>query len=143
MDQPTVAIEDLFRRYALATASLDLDFFASAYGESFMFASPAHAQAVKRDDFLKVIPKRSAFFRSVGLVATELAGLQTTQLDDDHILVRTRWTMRYEKERQVTDETAATYVVRRVGNAWHIVFQLDHQDLSKRVQDLGLAPAAS
>ena len=69
MTEATKAIQDFFDAYAKATASLDLAFLESAYGDPFMFAYPGGVQAVKRDDFLKVVPKRGAFFRAAGLVA--------------------------------------------------------------------------
>jgi hypothetical protein len=40
-------------------------FLGSAYGNAFVFAGPGGVQAVKRDDFLKMVPKRAAFFRSL------------------------------------------------------------------------------
>jgi hypothetical protein len=41
----------------------------------------------------------------------------------------------------ITDDISATYVLFQQKNILQIVFQLDHQDLAKRVQELGLLPA--
>lgn len=38
-------------------------------------------------------------------------------------------------------ENSATYLLFQQGDALRIVFQLDHQALMQRVQDLGLLPA--
>ena len=137
------AAREFFDGYARATASLDLAWLASAYGETFMFASPGGVQAVKRDDFLKVIPKRGAFFRAAGLVSTEVKRLEETRLDEKHTMVRAHWSLRFAKEpgAQLVEEIAATYILRRQEEAWQIVFQLDHQDLTKRIQELGLISA--
>lgn len=143
MTEASGSIEEFFAAYEKATAPLDLAFLGAAYADTFMFAGPGGVQAVKRDDFLKVIPKRSAFFKAAGLSATELRKLEETGLDGQHTMVRTSWSMRFEKNAggPVTIETAATYVLRR-GASWQIVFQLDHQDLTKRARELGLLPSS-
>src|SRR4030095_6946613 len=76
------AIREFFEAYAKATKSLDLAFLGSAYGDPFMFAGPGGVQAVKRDDFLKVIPKRGAFFKAAGLMTTEVRRLEEIRLDE-------------------------------------------------------------
>jgi ketosteroid isomerase-like protein len=136
------AIREFFEAYAKATKSLDLAFLGSAYGDTFMFAGPGGVQAVKRDDFLKVIPKRGAFFKAAGLMTTEVRRLEEIRLDETHTMVRSYWSMRFEKGsgHPIIEEIAATYILRREQEAWRIVFQLDHQDLTKRVQELGLVP---
>ena len=133
------AIRDFFDAYARATGSLDVTWLGSAYGETFMFAGPGGVQSVKREDFLKVVPKRGAFFRSAGLVASEVHRLEETRLDQKHTMVQAHWTLRFQKNAGiVVEEIAATYVLRWQEDAWQIVFQLDHQDLTKRIQELGL-----
>ena len=142
MTQPSDAVREFFHEYARATGSLDLAWLSSAYGDTFMFASPGGVQAVKREDFLKVIPKRGAFFRAAGLVSSEVKKLEETRLDERHMMVRAAWALLFEKEpgAQIVEEIAATYVLRQQEEAWQIVFQLDHQDLTKRIQELGLIP---
>jgi hypothetical protein len=136
-------VRAFFDAYALATASLAPQFLEAAYAESFMFVGPAGAMAVRRDDFLKIVPRRKAFFTAAGLAATEIAGLDETVLDAGHLLVKAHWTFRFEKEagQPILEPGAATYVLRRQEDGrLSIVFQLDHQDLTKRVQELGLLP---
>ena len=142
MSEASSAVRALFEAYARATASADPAFFAIAYGETFMFAGPATVQAVKRDDFLKVIPKRREFFAAVGLTATEVSSIDETPLDEHHLLVRVGWTFRFERRpaQTVVEKGAATYVLRQQDGGLRIVFQLDHQDLTRRVQELGLLP---
>ena len=144
MAEASKAIREFFDAYAKATGSLDLAFLGSAYGDTFMFAGPGGVQVVKRDDFLKVVPKREAFFRAAGLVASEVRRLEETRLDEKHTMVQAHWAMRFEKDagRPIMDESAATYVLRRQEDSLQIVFQLDHQDLAKRVHELGLLPAS-
>jgi len=143
MPEARESIREFFDAYATATRSLDLAFLESAYGDSFMFAYPGGVHAVKRDDFLKVVPKRGAFFKTAGLVRSEVSAVEEMRLDEKHTLVQTRWSLRFEKDpaSPIVEETAATYVLRQHQGAWQIVFQLDHQDLTQRVQELGLLPS--
>jgi hypothetical protein len=145
MAEASDPVRRFFNDYAKAIDPMDLAFLGSAYGESFLFAGPSGTQTVKRDDFLKVLPKRQAFFATVGLTSTIVESLEETRLDDNYVMVKARWRMRFEKggERPVLDESSATYVLRREQHSMHIVFQLDHQDLAQRVRDLGLLPAAT
>lgn len=140
MADTSKAITEFFEAYAKATESLDLAFFGSAYSDAFMFAGPDGVRVVKRDDFLRVIPKRKEFFKAAGLIASEVGRLEETRLDEKHTIVRVHWTMRFEKNpgQPIVDESAATYLLRQEEEAVQIVFQLDHQDLAKRVQELGL-----
>src|SRR6185295_13018636 len=90
-------MREFFDAYARAADSVDLTFFESAYAETFMFAGPAGVQAVKRDDFLKVLPRRKAFFASIGLTGTQVSRLDETMLDELHTMVRVQWALRFEK----------------------------------------------
>jgi hypothetical protein len=121
MTEASKATREFFDAYAKATVSLDLAFPWTAYGDTFMFAGPGGVQAVKRDDFLKVIPKRGAFFRAAGLVASEVRRLEEMRLDDKHTMVQAQWELRFEKEpgRPIIDESAATYVLRRQEDSQH------------------------
>ena len=136
-------MREFFDAYARAADSVDLAFFESAYAETFMFAGPAGVQAVKRDDFLKVLPRRKAFFASIGLTGTQVSRLEETTLDELHTMVRVQWALRFEKAPRppIVDQSSATYVLRRNEPSAQIVFQIDHQDLARRAQELGLIPA--
>ena len=138
-------VRAFFDDYQRAVDGLDDEFFGSAYAETFMFAGPAGAQSVKRDDFLKVLPKRAGFFEAVGLKSTKLEALEATRLDDYYLMARATWNMRYEQdpERPIDDETSATYLLLEHDDSLRIVFQLDHQDLMQRVKELGLVPVSA
>jgi hypothetical protein len=131
-------IGKFFEAYARATASVDTDFLGSAYAEQFMFAGPNGVQSIKREDFLKIVPKRKAFMTGLGLKSSELRRAEETVLDEHYIQVKAYWAFTFEKEpgRSIVDEGAATYILRREGGGLQIVFQLDHQDLTKRAQSL-------
>ncbi len=132
-----------FEDYERGVNAHDNELLASRYGESFLFAGPQGAQSVKKDDFLKMLPKRQEFFKAVGLTSSKIQSLEETRLDDNYVLIKAYWNMRFEKEpgRPLENETSATYILHRQEDSLRIVCQIDHQDLMKRVQDLGLLPA--
>ena len=134
------SVRAFFDAYEKATNGFNIEIISTLYAETFLFGTSQGAQAVKKDDFLKVLPKRSGFFSAIGLKSTELVSLEETKLDDDYMMVRARWRMRYEKagKEPIADESAATYVLFTRGHSLQIVMQIDHQDLMKRVQELGL-----
>jgi hypothetical protein len=139
-DEP---IQKFFEDYETAIRTSDPVLMAALYAESFTFAGPQGAQAVKKEDFLKVLPRREGFFKALGLKSTTLRSLEETRLDEAYRLVRVVWTMRFEKEpgKPLFDDNSATYVLVLRDQSAQIVFQLDHQDLMKRAQELGLVPA--
>lgn len=57
-------------------------------------------------------------------------------------MVKAHWQMRFEKDQEqvIVDEISATYILYQQEDLLRIVFQLDHQDLIKRGQELGLLP---
>lgn len=142
MNQVSDLIQKFFEDYERGGSTLEPELPAALYGDPFMFAGPQGVQAVKKEDFLKMLPKRAGFFKSVGLVSSEIQALEETQLDDHYIMVKADWAMRFEKEpaQPIVVQIAATYILFQQEDSLRIVFQLDHQDLMKRVQELGLWP---
>ena len=142
MNQVSDIVRKFFEDYERDSNAPDPELIVSQYSDSFLFASPQGVQAVKRDDFLKMLPKREGFFKTVGLTSSKIQSLEETRLDDNYVLVKVSWNMRFEKDREqpIVDEISATYILYQQEGLLWIVFQLDHQDLMKRVQDLGLLP---
>ena len=87
-----------------------------------------------------MLPKRRGFFSTVGLRKTEVASLEETKLDDNYRMVKVGWLMHYEQaaKEPIADENSATYILFSGGHSLQIVMQIDHQDLMKRVRELGL-----
>jgi ketosteroid isomerase-like protein len=143
MKQVSDIIRKFFEDYEKGVNAPDNELLASRYGDSFMFASPQGAQSVKKDDFLKALPKRQEFFKAVGLKSSKIQSLEETRLGDNDVLIKAYWIMRFEKEpgRPIEDKTSATYILHQQEHSLRIVCQIDHQDLMKRAQDLGLLPA--
>jgi hypothetical protein len=133
-------VKSFFSRYESANAIFDVEQLAACYADVFMFGGPAGVQCVKKEDFLKVLPRRKDFFRSRGLVSSIIDSLSASPLDPKYTLVKVVWKMRFDRSASepVDIQNAASYVLSEANDGFQIVFQLDHQDLSKRVQDLGL-----
>jgi hypothetical protein len=115
-------------------------FFDQQYGESFVFAGPQGAQAVKRDDLVKALPKRQSFFKSAGLRSSSVVGLEEASVDDRCVLVKAQWRLQFGSATAPVSalDVFSTYLLQQQPDGLRIVFQLDHDDLTKRVQELGL-----
>jgi hypothetical protein len=140
MEQASDMVREFFEDYERGINASDLERIGSKYNEYFIFTGPRGPQVIKRDDLLEVLPRRQEFFKTVGLTSSKVRSLEETRLDDNHVMVKAYSSMKFEEfpGRAIVDETSATYVLYRQGDLLRIVFQLDHQDLMKRVQDLGL-----
>ncbi len=133
-------LRQFFEAYEKANAEFDVPKLATLYAEVFMFGKPQGVQAVKKADFVKVLPKRKEFFKTVGLVSSTVSSLEVSSLDSNYAMAKVAWNMRFERSPGVfiESENSTTYILVAASESFEIVFQLDHQDLMKKVQDLGL-----
>ncbi len=131
-------VKEFFVAYEQANAEFSIEKLAAAYADVFMFAGPQGVQSLKKDDFVRVLPKRKEFFRAAGLAASKLESLESSLLDSKHVLAKTIWNMCFERsgKEPVESRNGSTYILRANGDSFQIVFQLDHQDLTKRVTEL-------
>ena len=134
-------IVDFFERFEKAINNGGVSEITNLYADSFLFGIGENVQAIKKEDFLKVLPKREGFFATVGLKKTSLTSVEEEgKLGENYSCVKTSWKMEYAKEGRpvIEDTTFATYILLKKNELYQIVFQLDHQDLMSRVQTLGL-----
>lgn len=133
-------VESFFTGYEKANAMFDVNQIAACYADAFMFGGPEGVQSVKKEDFLKVLPRRKEFFRSRGLVSSSMVSLESSTLDSKYTLVSVIWNMRFDRDASepIYSQNAASYILSRTDGRFQIVFQIDHQDLGKKVQELGL-----
>jgi ketosteroid isomerase-like protein len=130
MDQLVQAFCEAFED---ANSRSDVAAIGGLYAETFLFAGPHGAQAVKKEDFLKVIPRMKAHFASLGLSGTHLASVEASNLDPRYALAKVRWTMTLDRRTSVPRnfDVFATYLLMRGDEGQlSIVLQLDHQDLA-------------
>src|SRR5436190_9112242 len=140
MSNENAEVKSFFEGYETANAVFDVEQIAACYADVFLFGGPENVQCVKKEDFLKLLPRRKEFFRSRGLVSSNIASLETSTLDSKYTLVKVVWNMRFERSASepISSQNAASYILSRTDDRSQIVFQIDHQDLSKRLQELGL-----
>ena len=134
----TITAEEFFRLYEQANRDFDVQLIAKLYADTFMFGNPQGVQAVKKEDFVKVLPRRKEFMKTAGLLSSRVDSVQASTLDSKYVLVKTVWNMSFRGTHadEVTRKISATYVLSNIGESFEIVLQLDHQDLMKIVQDL-------
>lgn len=137
-EMSTITAEDFFRLYEKTNSDFDVELISKLYADTFMFASPQGVQAVKKEDFVKVLPRRKEFMKAAGLLSSRVASLEATKLDSKYMLVKTVWSLRIQAANggDVAGTTSATYILSTIGDSLEIVFQVDHQDLTKTIQDL-------
>ena len=140
MSNENTEVKSFFARYEAANAIFDMDQIADCYAEVFMFGGLDGVQCVKKEDFLKVLPRRKEFFRSRGLVSSNIDSLAASSLDSKYTLVKVVWNMRFDRGagEPIYNQNTASYILSTTNDSFQIVFQIDHQDLTKRVQKLGL-----
>ena len=133
-------VREFFDRYEKANAEFEVPKIAAFYADVFMFGGPQGVQCVKKEDFVRVLPKRKEFFRSVGLVSSKIESLEASNLDSKYVLVKAVWKMRFEGRTGllIDSENSTTYILAGTDDSFQIVVQLDHQNLMKKVQELGL-----
>jgi len=134
----TITAEEFFRLYEQANRDFDVQLIARLYADTFMFGNPQGVQAIKKEDFVKVLPRRKEFMKTAGLLSSRVDSVQASTLDSQYVLVKTVWNMSFRGTHadEVTRKISATYVLSNIGESFEIVLQLDHQDLMKIVQGL-------
>ena len=125
---------DFFANYEAANSAADAERIGSLYADVFMFGGPNGVKSVKKEDFLKVIPKMKAYFGSLGLRKTELQSVEASEISSRYWLAKVGWRMTIANDDYL--DTVATYILERSENQQlAIVFQIDHQDLATMVKE--------
>jgi Domain of unknown function (DUF4440) len=142
MSELNAEVAQFFAGYEKANSQFDPEKIGGFYADHFMFAGPNGAQPVQKEGFVKVLPKRKEFFRSVGLASSSVQTIEPSRLDAKYVLAKVEWKMRFEggASGPLESRAFATYVMAREGDSFRIIFQVDHQDLMKEVERLGIRP---
>jgi hypothetical protein len=103
-----------------------------------MFGGPRGVQSVKKEDFLKLLPGRKAYFKSIGLEPSTVASIDEISLDAKYILARVVWKMTLSNSAKASRqfETKATYILEVKNETPVIIMQLDHQDLGEKINEI-------
>jgi hypothetical protein len=131
-------VRKFFARYEKANAEFDVTEIASLYADVFLFGGSQGFQSIKKDEFVKVLPRRKDFFRSLGLTSSKVERIEASELDSNYMLAKVFWRMQIDRKDKAPAEieTSATYLLWNSPNSPHIVFQVDHQDLANKIQGI-------
>jgi hypothetical protein len=136
-EQMEQRVKEFFLQYERANSSSDVSEIGGLYADTFMFGGPNGVQAVKKEDFLKVVPKMKPHFSSMGLSETLLQTVEANPLDANYLLAKVAWRMNFRNSSGSKQVNAfATYILLRgPGDALSIVVQIDHQDLASVIKE--------
>jgi len=136
----SVSVQAFFEEYERAISSSDASKIAALYADVFLFGGPQGVQCVKKEDFLKVLPRRKEYFSSIGLQGSKVTSVDQVSLDSKYLLAKTGWKMTFSHSTDVNKEieASASYVLEHKDGRLAIVFQIDHQDLAAKVKESGL-----
>lgn len=136
MSELCIQVKEFFDVYERALAGGDAATISVLYADAFMFGDPRGVQPVKKEDFLRVLPRRAEFFRAAGLLSSNLESVEASPLDARYVLVKTVWVMRFARgaDEPALSRNSASYILQTAGDSFQIVFQLDHQDLAERAR---------
>lgn len=131
-------VKQFFDEYERANAAADLTAIGTLYADTFMFAGINGVKAVRREDFLKVVPRMKAHFASMGLSKTELQTLEAGTIDAKYLIAKAGWKMTVldSKGDGKQVDNYATYILeRKEDGTLSVVFQIDHQDLATVIKN--------
>jgi hypothetical protein len=134
----TLLVSSFFATFEKSISESDVTTVGTLYADVFMFGGPRGVQTVKKDDFLKLLPKRKEYFASMGLGKSTVASIDEIPLDAKYTMARVVWRMTLKISSEVSKqfETKATYILEIKDDTPVIVMQLDHQDLGEKVNAL-------
>jgi hypothetical protein len=84
MKQVSDMVRKFLEEYERGIDVSDYQIIAASYNDEFIFSSQLGVQVIKKDDFLKVLPKREEFFETLGLASSRIQSLEEARLDDKY-----------------------------------------------------------
>jgi hypothetical protein len=113
MSELHVEVKKVHDRYEKANAEFEVERIAALYADVFMFGNPEGVQSVKKEDFVRVLPQRKEFFRSMGLLSPKIDSPEASKLDSKYVLVKAVWRMRFERRtgEPLDSQNSTTYIL--------------------------------
>ena len=138
---PSTAIELFFRTFETNASSNDTAAQVAHFADVFMAASPQGAQAVRVEDFARVLPRKKQLIDGLGCRSTILVSLEETRLDARYVMAGSRWRMTFMRGHAVPQdvEVASVYIVDTGTDPFKIVFYLASQDLMQVLRERGIS----
>lgn len=121
------AVEAFFSEFTAASDNEDWDKYGDLFVEQFLNVDPSRCAPLAREDLIAFLPQRRAFVDSVGATGTRLVDVQADNLDDRHVLARTKWEVVFDREHAPV-ELDTTFLLRH-HDRWRIALYLNHGSL--------------
>ena len=133
----SASVQNFFDKYEKNINTQGSDKATSQYGDSIMIATPQGAYAFKKEDFIKVLPARKQFFDATGFESSNIVSLSELENDEFYFLVKAVWNFKFKKDQDGTFDiqVASTYILQKNNDSLKIIFQLDHEDLMKKIKN--------
>ena len=133
-------IKNFFEGVEQASQTLNLHLIDSQFADQFIFADPNGTRVVEKQKFLAFLPQRQEFFKSIGHRSTKVLSLDETRLDDQYMMVKAHFLMRFQKlsGEMVEAKIDSTYFLFMKGETPKIVMQMEHEDLKEAMKARGL-----
>lgn len=140
--QVSPAIEQFFRSFETSASSNDTAAQVAHFADVFMAASPQGAQAVRVEDFARMLPRKKQLIDGLGCRSTTLTSLEEMRLDARYVMANTRWRMSFVGDHGDPQdvEVASVYIVDTGADPFKIVFYLASQDLMQVLKDREIVP---
>jgi ketosteroid isomerase-like protein len=126
------SLQEFFAEFEQAISAAETAAVGRLYAETFLFAGPNGVQAVKKSDFLALLPKMKARYSSPGLKQTHLENVSEGFINPQYSLATVRWRMTVQAAAGARHVHAVATYLLMLGNDGRrsIAFQIDHQDLA-------------
>jgi hypothetical protein len=93
------AYESRMNRALADPTEIDIEETAAAFADSFVESSPVGVICgANGDEFRAMIPKGYEFYRSIGTTSMTIRTIDTTRLDEYHLVAKVHWRACYEKK---------------------------------------------
>src|SRR5271165_2890796 len=86
-------VTKFFEIYEKSVSEAAVSTVGALYSDVFMFGGPRGVQPVNKNDFLKLLPGRKEYFKSIGLEKSTIASIDQVALDAKYILAKVVWKM--------------------------------------------------
>jgi|SRR5579883_1500081 len=134
-------VAQFFQEFQQASKDFDAERSGRQFAETFLHSDPETVRIVKREDFIKALPLRKAFFSKLGLQQTTMQITQEVDMGV-HILVRASVGMTFEKDdTPICMHQTASYILKEDGEGYVVIAYINDQLLQTLLAEHGLVAA--
>ncbi len=124
-------LKKFFQEFELASNNFDYVKSGAFFSPSFLHGDPEKVQTINRDDFVKALPLRKAFFEKLGLKSSMIEITQQIDINSVYTLVKTKVLMQFDNHGVIKDIVqTASYIVKKDNLNMAIVVYINDQLLN-------------